>query len=458
MTKYVSTRGQAPALTFVDVLLSGPAVDGGLYVPEQWPNLPDGWQATKPYTDRATEVIWPYVEGAFARPELEAMVAESYATFDHPDVVPLVEVEPGLHLMELFHGPTLAFKDVALQLVGRMFDAELQRRGERATILVATSGDTGSAAIAACVGRPTLDIVVLHPAGRVSDVQRRQMTTVDAPNVYNLAVEGTFDDCQDLVKALFADAALRERLKLSAMNSINWARIAAQIPYYVAAAAALGPCTMAVPTGNFGNVLAGWIARQGGAPIEQFVLGSNQNDILTRWVQSGSLVAEEVVPTISPSMDIQVSSNHERLLFELSGRNGAATAEWMARFRQLGAVEVPVDPVFAAAAVDDGATIAEMRALYRRTGYLADPHTAVGIAAARAARALPEVGRPEHPVVCMATAHPAKFPDAVEAATGVRPALPDHLDDLLTRPERYDVVAADLAALKDRITAAVTGL
>lgn len=457
-TKYVSTRGQAPALTFADVLLSGPAIDGGLFVPEAWPALPADWAQPAPYPQRAGDVIWPYVEGAFTRAELEAMVADAYATFDDPDVIPLVEVEPGLHLMELFHGPTLAFKDVALQLVGRMFDAELTRRRERATILVATSGDTGSAAIAACGGRPTLDVVVLHPAGRVSDVQRRQMTTVDAPNVFNLAVEGNFDDCQDLVKALFADAGLRDQLRLSAMNSINWARIAAQIPYYVAAAAALGSCTVAVPTGNFGNVLAGWIARQGGAPIERFVLGSNQNDILTRWVQSGSLVAEDVVPTISPSMDIQVSSNHERLLFELSGRDGAATAEWMTRFRQLGAVEVPVDPVFAAAAVDDAATLAEMRALYRRTGYLADPHTAVGVAAARAVRALPEVGRPEHPVVCMATAHPAKFPDAVEAATGVRPRLPAHLADLLTRPEHYDVVPADLSVLKQRISARLGAL
>jgi len=393
-------------------------------------------------------VVWPYVDGAFARPELDAMVAEAYASFDHPDVCPVVEVEPGLHLMELFHGPTLAFKDMALQLVGRMFDAELTRRGERATIVVATSGDTGSAAIAACVGRSTLDIVVLHPAGRVSDVQRRQMTTVDAPNVVNVAVEGTFDDCQDLVKALFADEAARKALRLSAMNSINWARIATQIPYYAAAVAAVGPCTVAVPTGNFGNILAGWIARRGGASIDHLVIGSNVNDVLTRWVEQGALVAEPVEPTLSPSMDIQVSSNHERLLFELSGRDGAATAEWVARFRQLGAVEVPVDSVFAAASVDDAATIAEIRSLHQRTGYLADPHTAVGIAAARATGV---VGG-DRPVVCMATAHPAKFPDAVEAATGVRPELPAHLADLGSRPEHYDVLPADLGALKAHIT------
>jgi threonine synthase len=398
-------------------------------------------------------VIWSYVEGALARAELAAMVDEAYAGFDTPEVCPLVEVETGLHVLELFHGPTLAFKDMALQLVGRLFDAELQRRGERATIVVATSGDTGSAAIAACAGLSTLDIVVLHPAGRVSDVQRRQMTTVDAPNVVNVAIEGTFDDCQDLVKALFADPGTRERLHLSAMNSINWARIAAQIPYHVAATAALGRCRVAVPSGNFGNILAGWIARRSGAPIEQLVIGSNDNAVLARWVRTGTLLAEDVVPTLSPSMDIQVSSNHERLLFELSGRDGAATAEWIARFRRLGAAEVPVDPVFAAASLGDRATLAEIADLHRRTGYLADPHTAVGIAAARACGA---VGAADGlPVVCLATAHPAKFPDAVEQATGVRPPLPDHLADLHERPERYDVLPADLATVRDHITAAV---
>jgi threonine synthase len=380
------------------------------------------------------------------------MVREAYATFDHPDVCPLVEIEPGLCVVELFHGPTLAFKDVALQLVGRLFDAELSRRGERATIVVATSGDTGSAAIAACVGRPRLDVVVLHPAGRVSDVQRRQMTTVDAPNVHNVAVEGTFDDCQDLLKALFADAALRDRLGLAAMNSINWARVAAQIVYYVAAAAAVGPCDVAVPTGNFGNILAGWIARRSGAPLQRLIIGSNRNDILTRWSRSGDLAQTGVVPTLSPSMDIQVSSNHERLLFELLGRDGDATAELMRRFRGVGSVEAPHDPSIVGASLDDRATLAEIADLHRRTGYLADPHTAVGIGAARACRAGTE---PDVPVVCMATAHPAKFPDAVEQATGVRPPLPDHLADLYDRPERYEVLAADLAAVRDHITTVV---
>ena len=450
--KYVSTRGQAPVLDFADVLLAGLATDGGLYVPDSWPALPEGWAEPQPYPQLATEVLWPYVEGSpVTRTDLDQMVGAAYATFDHPDVCPLVEIEPGLCVVELFHGPTLAFKDVALQLVGRLFDHELTRRGERATVVVATSGDTGSAAIAACVGRPTLDIVVLHPAGRVSDVQRRQMTTVDAPNVHNVAVEGTFDDCQDLVKALFADADLRERVGLSAMNSINWARVAAQIVYYVSAAAAAGPCDVAVPTGNFGNVFAGWIARRGGAPIERLIIGSNSNDILARWARTGDLAQHGVVPTLSPSMDIQVSSNHERLLFELLGRDGAATADLMTRFRGVGSVEAPSDPGFVAASLDDRATLDVIADLYRRTGYLADPHTAVGIGAARACREGAGGAPPDLPVVCMATAHPAKFPDAVEQATGVRPALPDHMADLFDRPERYEVLPADLDAVRSHV-------
>jgi len=450
--KYVSTRGQAPVLDFSDVLLAGLAADGGLYVPETWPPLPDADRTRgRPYAELVTDVVWPYVEGsAFSRAGLEGLVTAAYATFDHPDVCPIVEVEPGLHVVELFHGPTLAFKDVALQLVGRLFEQELERRGQRATIVVATSGDTGSAAIAACAGRPSLDIVVLHPAGRVSDVQRRQMTTVDAPNVHNVAIEGTFDDCQDLVKALFADAGLRERVGLSAMNSINWARVAAQITYYAAAAATVGPCDVAVPTGNFGNIFAGWIARRAGAPIGRLIIGSNSNDILTRWARSGDMSQTGVVPTLSPSMDIQVSSNHERLLFELLGRDGAATAELMGRFRALGSVEAPSDPAFVAASLDDDATLAEIADLHRRTGYLADPHTAVGVGAARAVGAGPAAGG-DRPVVCMATAHPAKFPDAVERATGVRPELPPHLADLFDREERYDLLGTDLAAVRDHV-------
>ena len=448
---YVSTRGAAPVLGFADVLLTGLAADGGLYVPEAWPTLrSEVWSEVRPYTAVAVDVMWPFVEGAIAREAFETMVAEAYATFEHPDVCPLVELDD-LHLLELFWGPTLAFKDVALQLVGRLFDHVLQERDQRATIVVATSGDTGSAAIEACVGRDTLDIVVLHPAGRVSDVQRRQMTTVDAPNVHNVAIEGTFDDCQDLVKALFADVAFREQVRLSAMNSINWARVMAQVVYYVTTVARLGRCSFAVPSGNFGNIFSGWIAEQMGLPIDQLVIGSNSNDILTRWAANGSLVAQPVVPTTSPSMDIQVSSNHERLLFELSGRDGGRTAELLTRFREIGTAEVPHNHRFDAASLDDRATLAVIREVHDATGRLVDPHTAVGIGAGRARRT------GDGPMVALATAHPAKFPDAVEQATGIRPPLPGRLVDLFDRPERFDVLPNEVACVRAHVVAAVSG-
>ena len=450
MLSYVSTRGTAPALPFGDVLLRGLADDGGLYVPERWPRLDAGWDAAgRRYQDVAVDVMWPYVEGSIERADFERLVEEAYAAFDVPEVCPVVPVEE-LHVLELFHGPTLAFKDVALQLVGRLFDHELTARGERATIVVATSGDTGSAAIEACVGRSTLDIVVLHPADRVSDVQRRQMTTVDAPNVHNVAITGTFDDCQDLVKACFADVAFRDRVRLSAMNSINWARVMAQVVYYATASAQLGRCSFTVPTGNFGNIFSGWIAERMGVAIDQLVIASNANQILTQWATTGALLRSDVVPTLSPSMDIQVSSNHERLLFELLDRDGARTAELLQRFRGIGSVEAPQDRRFDAASVDDAGTLAVIREVHASTGRLVDPHTAVGIGAARA------VGRdPSVPMVCLATAHPAKFPDAVEQATGIRPPLPDRLADLFEREERYDVLPADLEAVQRHVAAAV---
>jgi threonine synthase len=446
--KYVSTRGSAPVLGFADVLLTGLAPDGGLYVPEAWPTLaPEVWETVRPYADVAVDVMWPFVEGSVERADLEAMVADAYATFDHPDVCPVVELGD-LHLLELFWGPTLAFKDVALQMVGRLFDHELSARGTRATIVVATSGDTGSAAIEACVGSDHLDIVVLHPAGRVSDVQRRQMTTVDAPNVHNVAVEGTFDDCQDLVKAMFADVAFRDRVRLSAMNSINWARVMAQVVYYVTTTARLGRSSFTVPSGNFGNIFAGWVAERMGLPMGQLVIASNSNDILTRWVADGSMVAEEVVPTLSPAMDIQVSSNHERLLFELLGRDGEATRELLVRFRDLGSVEAPRSDRFSAARIDDPQVLDTIREVHDRHGVLVDPHTAVGIAAALSQRTSTEV-----PMVCVATAHPAKFPDAVERATGIRPPLPERLADLFEREERFDVLPADLAVIERHVEA-----
>jgi threonine synthase len=444
--KYVSTRGEAPVLGFADVLLEGLARDGGLYVPETLPPLASGLD-TVDYARFANGVMAPYVDDL---PQLVHHVEAAYGFFDHPDVVPIVDLGGGIHVMELFHGPTLSFKDVALQLVGRLMDAELERRGDRRTIVVATSGDTGSAAIEACVGRDRLDVVVLHPAGRVSDVQRRQMTTVDAPNVHNVAVDGTFDDCQDIVKALFADHELRDDLRLGAMNSMNWGRVLAQMPYHARAAQLVGECDVVVPTGNFGNILAGWYAKRTGAAIERLVIASNANDILTRWVRTGALVAETVTPTWSPAMDIQVSSNHERLLFELVGRDGHRVAELMQRFRTVGSVEAPRSHDFLAEAVDDTGTIAEIRATHESCGYLADPHTAVGLAAARRLR----LGR-ERPVVCLATAHPAKFPDAVERAVGSRPALPERLADLFERPEVFERLPVDVDAVEAHLRAVV---
>ena len=452
--KYVSTRGQAPVLEFGDVLLAGLATDGGLYVPDEWPAQPQlGFDTS--YVDAAVAVMSPYVAPSIDEDAFRAMVTEAYATFDHPGVCPVRPIDDGLWLLELFWGPTIAFKDVALQLVGRLFDHELTRRDQRATIVVATSGDTGSAAIEACRGRANLDIVVLHPAGRVSDVQRKQMTTVHEPNVHNVAVEGTFDDCQDLVKQMFADAAFRDAVGLSAMNSINWARVMAQVVYYVTSARTVGagaPVAYSVPTGNFGNVFAGWVARRTGTPISQLVVGSNSNDILTRWLATGVMEKTGVHPTISPSMDIQVSSNAERLLFELYERNPLLLADRMSEFKDEGRVETgdtrlaAVTEVFDGASFDDEQTRAEIRRTYEATGVVLDPHTAVGVAAARAARRDHDV-----PMICLATAHPAKFPDAVEQAIGIRPELPEHLADLFDRDESYETMPGDLAALQQHI-------
>jgi threonine synthase len=458
--RYVSTRGEAPALGFGDVLLTGLARDGGLYVPESWPALPpdalERW-AELPYAELAIEVMWPFVEGSIDRHEFVQAVVDAYNSFDHPEVVPLRDLGDDLWLAELFHGPTLAFKDIALQLVGRLFDHELERRGERVTIVGATSGDTGSAAIEACRDRPSMDIFILHPAGRVSEVQRRQMTTVLSPNVHNVAIEGTFDDCQDLVKALFADEPFRDEHHLSAVNSINWARVMAQIVYYVSAAARLGrgrrPIAFSVPTGNFGNIFAGYAAMRMGVPIRHLMVASNRNDVLTRFFTTGVMEIRDVQPTMSPSMDIQVSSNLERLLFEIYGRRGPDISELLTRFRGEGRVEVDADrlgvlrEVFAAERVDEDETRAVMADLHARLDLLVDPHTAVGLgAAARLPR------DPQVPLVALATADPAKFPDAVETATGVRPPLPPRLVDLYDRPERYDVLPNDLDRVRDHIT------
>lgn len=452
--KYVSTRGQAPVLDFDDVLLAGLARDGGLYVPESWPQFsPDDIRALRglTYAQLATRVMAPFVAGCLTQDELSDLVEDAYAGFTHPGVAPLKQLAANQWVQELFHGPTLAFKDYALQLVGRLFDHVLKKKGRKVMIVGATSGDTGSAAIEACRDRDRVDILILHPLGRTSDVQRRQMTTVLSDNVRNLAVEGTFDDCQDIVKALFNDLAFRDEMNLSAVNSINWARVMAQVAYYFAAAVALGApdvtVDFSVPTGNFGNVFAGYVARAMGLPIQRLVVGSNRNDILTRFFDTGVMQADGVVPTLSPSMDIQVSSNFERLMFEAVGRDGLAVQKLMDEFRATGRMTLPqgsydsLRGLFQGYRFDDEQTIAQMQDFYARTGEILDPHSVIGVAAAHKA------GTTENPMVALATAHPAKFPAAVKKATGIDPALPPHLADLFQRRERYDTIPNDAAAI-----------
>lgn len=455
--RYISTRGKAPVLSFDEVLLTGLARDGGLYVPESWPLLTaDDLRAMRglPYTEVAVRVMLPFLGGTIAEADFRRLVEGAYATFDHAAVTPLVQLDHRTFVLEVFHGPTLAFKDIALQLLGRLFDHVLDKRGERVTIVGATSGDTGSAAIEACRDRGHLDIVILHPKGRTSEVQRRQMTTVLSPNVYNVAIEGTFDDCQDLVKAMFNDTAFRDRLKLSAVNSINWARVMAQIVYYVYAAVELGApdreIDFAVPTGNFGNVYAAYGARSMGVPIRMLAVGSNTNDILARFFASGTMSMRPVTPTMSPSMDIQISSNFERLLFDLLGRDGDAVETSMRRFRAERTFDVTEAQIakarslFVGHRVDEDGTLATIAEVARTaSGYTLDPHSAIGVAAAKAVAAESGV-----PIVAVGTAHPAKFPDAVEKATGRRPALPARLADLFTREERLTVLPNDLAVVE----------
>jgi threonine synthase len=454
--RYVSTRGGAKPLAFDDVLLAGLAPDGGLYVPREWPRLTAAQIADlagRSYAEIAFRVLKPFVGGAIRSDDLEALVSDAYRDFGHAAVAPLKQLGPDLFLLELFHGPTLAFKDYALQVVGRLFDHVLKKKGARVTIVGATSGDTGSAAIEACRDRAAIDIFIMHPKGRTSEVQRRQMTTVLAPNVHNIALEGNFDDCQDLVKAMFADTGFRDRWRLSAVNSINWARIAVQIAYYVAAAVALGAprrrVAFTVPTGNFGNIYAAHAARRMGLPVDRLVVASNRNDIVWRTIARGDMSLADVEPSLSPSMDIQVSSNFERLLFELWGRDGAATERLMRRFRAERRAEISTARLarlrsgFAAGRCSDEETLATIGDIWRRTGEILDPHSAVAVhVAARASHARGA------PMVALACAHPAKFPDAVEKATGVRPPLPPRLADLHTRKERVSVLANDLATVE----------
>ena len=458
---HVSTRGDAAPLSFSDALLAGLARDGGLYLPESWPSIPAAEIADlagRPYAEAAKRVLRPLIDGEIADADLDAMVDAAYATFRHDAVCPLNQLDDNLFLLELFHGPTLAFKDVAMQLLGRLMDHVLRKRGARATIVGATSGDTGSAAVEAFRGLDQVDVFILYPHGRVSEVQRRQMTSVAAENVHALAVDGTFDDCQNIVKALFQHADFADAVRLSGVNSINWARVAAQVVYYFTSAVALGaphrPVSFSVPTGNFGDILAGWVAKRMGLPVERLMIGTNANDILVRTLEHGAYELQGVVPTTSPSMDIQISSNFERLLFEALGRDAASIRRLMAGLKQSGgfrldeSVLATVRSEFDAVAVPEADVMDEIRATHAGTGVVLDPHSAIGV---RAGRRLLEKD-PRTPVVALATAHPAKFPDAVAQATGgIRPALPPHLADLMERPERVTRVANDQAAIETLI-------
>ena len=448
--QYVSTRGEAPVLGFSDVLLAGLARDGGLYVPETWPRLLPSEIAAlagKSYAEVAFRVIAPFVGDAIAEADLKRMIGEACATFRHPAVTPLVQLDHDHFVLELFHGPTLAFKDVAMQLIGRLMDHVLTERNARATIVGATSGDTGGAAIEAFKGRDRTDMFIMFPHGRVSAVQQRQMTTVADPNVHAIALEGTFDDAQAILKGMFNHFSFRDRVNLSGVNSINWARVVAQVVYYFYSAVALGSphrkVSFTVPTGNFGDIFAAFVAERMGLPIEKLVVATNVNDILHRTLETGLYEVRGVVPSSAPSMDIQVSSNFERLLFEAYGRDAGAIRGLMARLTQAKSFTVADDPLaemrklFASGRADEATTAATIRETLEASGYLLDPHTAVGYAVAKA-HVTPGV-----PMVTLATAHPAKFPDAVEAACGIRPALPAWLSDLMTRPELYDVVAND---------------
>jgi len=457
--KYISTRGNAPKLAFDDVLLTGLARDGGLYLPESWPQFSAADLAEMKdlsYVELAVKVMLPFVEEVVSRDELTQIVTDTYGSFDTDDVAPLVKLGDNEYVLELFHGPTLAFKDYALQFLGRMFDHVLTKRGAKLTIVGATSGDTGSAAIEACRDRDNIEIFILHPSGKVSEVQRRQMSTVLSDNVHNIALAGNFDDCQNTVKALFNDEAFRDEVNLSAVNSINWARIMAQVVYYFWAALRSGaPDTsvaFAVPTGNFGNVFAGYAAKQMGLPISQFVIGSNANDILIRFIETGRMESKDVFETTSPSMDIQISSNFERFMFELLDRDSSALNDAMQEFKETGHFSVTelfmerLKAIMDGERFDDAGTAKLIGDVHKETGYLLDTHSAIGVGAARARRWDKAV-----PMVILATAHPAKFPDAVKAASGVHPELPSHLSDLYEREEKYTELPGSFDAIKGYI-------
>jgi threonine synthase len=458
--EYVSTRGQAPTLTFADVLMAGLATDGGLYVPAAWPQISAdaiAGFAGRPYGDVAFDIIAPFVGDDIGAADLRRMIQAAYAGFDDPAIAPLREIAPHFYALELFHGPTLAFKDVAMQLLAQLMDHVLAARSTRTTIVGATSGDTGAAAIEAFRGRGNVDVFILFPEGRVSPFQQRQMTTTGAANVHPIAIRGTFDDCQAILKALFNKRDFREAVSLSGVNSINWARILGQIVYYFTAAAALGGpqqrVSFTVPTGNFGDVFAGYVAKRMGLPIETLVVATNVNDILARTIATGRYEVRGVHATTSPSMDIQVSSNFERLLFEAYGRDAGAVRGLMADLAQSGAFAIAPGPLaairadFAAGRADEAEVAETIARTYNATGFLADPHTAVGLAVARR-YALPHV-----PMVTLSTAHAAKFGDAVKAAAGIEPRLPKGFEAIMTRPEQYATLANSAAEVEDHIRA-----
>jgi threonine synthase len=455
---YVSTRGGAPTLGFADTLLAGLARDGGLYLPLSVPQWnPDAIRALRgaPYTEAAARIMTPFVEADFNPDEIKSLTEAAYAGFRHAAIAPLTEVDVNLFSLELFHGPTLAFKDFAMQWLAQAMNRVLRRRAARATIIGATSGDTGASAIEAFAEQSQVEMYILYPQGRVSDVQRRQMTTVDRPNVHALAIQGSFDDCQRIVKELFGDLAFRDEMGLSGVNSINWARILAQIVYYFVAAVALGapdrPVSFAVPTGNFGDVLAGYYAKRMGLPIDRLIIATNENDILVRALANGRYAPKGVKATQSPSMDIQVSSNFERLLFEASGRDPREVVARMNDLGKEGSFTIPASALdriradFDASRVDERACGEEMGRVYRESGAIIDPHSAVGVHVARKALA----AAPATPVVALGTAHAAKFPDAVERAIGVRPRLPERLSDLMERKEAIVALPNDGRAVAD---------
>ena len=460
--RYISTRGAGAPLDFVEAMLSGLARDGGLYVPTEWPRLSPQTIASfagRPYAEVAVEVIKPFVGDAIDEADLSRIAHEAYGTFRHPAVAPLVQLDSNLFVLELFHGPTLAFKDLAMQLVARLMDHVLVKRGERTTIVVATSGDTGGAAVEAFRGRAQVDVVALYPHGRISDVQRWMMTTPTDKNVHSIAVEGTFDDCQALVKAMFNHHAFRDRVRLSGVNSINWGRIVAQAVYYFTAAVALGAphrkIAFTVPTGNFGDVYAGYVASKMGLPVDRLVVATNVNDILARTFATGDYETRGVVATSSPSMDIQVSSNFERLLYESCGRDAGKVSALMGSLAQSGRFTVPGEALkqmrvlLSADRADEQEVDAEIRAWMKEASYCADPHTAVALAVAEK-----ETRDPRVPMVVLSTAHPAKFPDAVKAGCGVNPGLPDWLSDLPKKPERFTVLPANQAKIEEFVAAA----